>query len=103
MQYCALKISVRTHSPHQMVGMQISIAITVTAAPLISIIRTCSFPDRCGMRVKRVWFGAVAESSNVTHYIFFIDTRQLRFVREEALNAFNNFKTDLPFNFSWHQ
>lgn len=103
MQYCALKISVRTHSPHQMVGMQIFIAITVTAAPLISIIRTCSFPDRCGMRVKSMWFGAIVKSSNVTYYIFFIDIRQLWFVREKALNAFNNFKTDFHFNFSWHQ
>ena len=74
-----------------MAGMQIFIAIT-TAAPVISIFKTCRLDDRCGIRVKKMWFAALVKSYNVTHYIFFIDSRQEWFVREEALKAFNYIK-----------
>lgn len=39
MQYCAQQLG-RTHSSHQMVGMQMLIAITVTATLAIRVIRT---------------------------------------------------------------
>lgn len=47
-RYCAVKLSVRTHCPHQMAGMQISIDITVTAVHIVSSVWTCSLDDRCG-------------------------------------------------------
>lgn len=60
--------------------MQIFIAITITGTPLINIIRTCRLDDKCGMRVKRMWFDAI-----VTYYVVFIDIRRRRFQSEEAV------------------
>lgn len=75
------------HTSEQMDSMQICIVISATAASLICIKKTCRLDGRCSARVKRMWFSAIAKSSDVTHYIIFIHSRQLWFMREEVPKA----------------
>lgn len=72
------------HPSEQMGSMQICIVISATAASLIGIKKTCRLGGRCSARVKRMWFSAIAKSSDVTHNIVFIHSRQLWFMTEEV-------------------
>lgn len=69
-------------------SMQICIVISATAASLIAIKKACRLDGRCSARVKRMWFSAIAKSSDVTHYIIYpLHSRQLWFMTEELPKA----------------
>lgn len=92
------------HTSEQMGSMQICIVISATATSLIGIKKTCRLDGRCSARVKRMWFSAIAKSSDVTHYIVFIHSRQLWFRGRGSAKSFNQplLHQHKVKPFSWH-